>query len=59
MGTARLRTVAQGLPGVWMGSSRKNGRRHRRLSLLGLREVAELFFCKLEATSALELSYVR
>jgi hypothetical protein len=59
MGTAPARTVAQGLPGVRMGGSCENGRRHGRLSLLGLREVAELFLCELEAASALELSSVR
>src|SRR5215211_109148 len=58
MGTAPARTVGQGLPGVWMGGSRENGRRHGRLSLLGLREVAVLFLCELEAASALELSSV-
>jgi hypothetical protein len=42
-----------------MGGSSENGRRHGRLSLLGLREVAVLFLCKLEAASAVELSSVR
>src|SRR5215216_2882147 len=36
----------------------ENGGRHGRLSLLGLREVAVLFLCELEAAGALELSSV-